>query len=146
MILRAVTAPALPRRQLPGELTSAGGNNPGDELRGGDPGPGLAGAGDSLRGAVNFSGSQVAHTGSRRQAFVRARYRRQGELLMGCGDVHEDAAGYFALKCAWCRQVIGESNVKDSHGMCEACYRRELQIQQPSGGSTFGGGVEPVGE
>lgn len=69
---------------------------------------------------------------------------------MGCGNVHEDATVYFALKCAWCGQVVGESNVKDSHGMCEACYRRELQIQQASGGrpggATFGRGVEPAGE
>lgn len=69
---------------------------------------------------------------------------------MVCGNVHEDAAGYFALKCAWCGQVVGESSVKDSHGMCEACYRRELRIQQVPGGQpggpTFGGGAEPVGE
>lgn len=53
---------------------------------------------------------------------------------MGCGNVHEDVAGHFELKCAWCRQVIGESTVKDSHGMCEGCYRRELEMQRPPGG------------
>ena len=87
----------------------------------------------------------------RRQVFVRARYQWQGELPMRCGNVHEDAAGYFDLKCAWCKQVIGGSNVKDSHGMCEACYLRELQIQRapggrPAAGPTQGGGVEPAGE
>jgi hypothetical protein len=96
------------------------------------------------------SRAQVKNTRLRRQTFVRARYHWQGELLMRCGNVHEDAAGYFDLKCAWCKQVIGESNVKDSHGMCEACYLRELQIQRAPGGRpagpTRGGGVEPAGE
>jgi hypothetical protein len=86
----------------------------------------------------------------RRQTFARARYHRQGELLMRCGNVHEDAAGYFDLKCAWCKRVIGESNAKDSHGMCEACYLRELQTQRAPGGRpadpTHGSGVEPAGE
>jgi hypothetical protein len=66
------------------------------------------------------------------------------------GNVPEDAPGYFDLKCAWCKQVIGESNVKDSHGMCEACYRRELRIRRAPGGRpagpTRGGSVEPAGE
>jgi hypothetical protein len=86
----------------------------------------------------------------RRQAFVRARYHWRGQLLMRCGNVHEDAAGYFDLKCAWCKRVIGGSNVKDSHGMCEACYLRELQNQRAPEGCpanpAHGGGVEPAGE
>lgn len=69
---------------------------------------------------------------------------------MRCENVHEDAADYFDLKCAWCRQVIGESNVKDSHGMCEACYLRELQIRRAPGERpahpTHGDGVETAGE
>jgi hypothetical protein len=95
-------------------------------------------------------GARVRNIRLRRRAFVRARYHCQGELLMRCGNVHGDAAGCFDLKCAWCKQVIGESNVKNSHGMCEACYRRELQIQPAPGGRpagpTHGTGVEPVGE
>jgi hypothetical protein len=69
---------------------------------------------------------------------------------MRCGNVHEDAADHFDLKCAWCKQVIGESNVKDSHGMCEACYLRELQVQRERRGHpegpTHSTDVEPARE
>lgn len=65
-------------------------------------------------------------------------------------NVQEDAAGHFELKCAWCRQVIGESNVKDSHGMCAGCYRRELEMQRPHvrqpSAARFGGSIGLGGE
>jgi hypothetical protein len=66
--------------------------------------------------------------------------------LMECVNVHGDVAGSFDLTCAWCGQVIGGSGIKNSHGMCEDCYRRELKGQRPHGGgpvnSTPGDGLE----
>ncbi len=59
-----------------------------------------------------------------------AAYRKQGALLMSCGDDYESAAEYYALKCAWCQGVIGESSIKGSHGICEACQQRELEIRR----------------
>lgn len=65
---------------------------------------------------------------------------------MVCGNVHEGANGDFDLKCAWCRQVIGGSNVKDSHGMCEDCYRRELETQRALGGLLAVAPADRIGE
>ncbi len=49
---------------------------------------------------------------------------------MLCGDDYESAAEYYALKCAWCQGVIGESSIKGSHGICEACQQRELKVRR----------------
>lgn len=53
-------------------------------------------------------------------------------LVMVCEDDYERATGCFALRCAWCQRVVGGSMAKDSHGICEACRRRELEAWQAS--------------
>lgn len=50
------------------------------------------------------------------------------------------------MKCAWCGRVIGGSNIKDSHGMCEGCYRRELEGERATAGATTVGDFERRGE
>jgi len=52
---------------------------------------------------------------------------------MLCGEDYEGAIEYYALKCAWCQGVIGESSIKGSHGICEACRWRELEIRWAAG-------------
>jgi hypothetical protein len=61
-----------------------------------------------------------------------------GGLVMVCEDDYERAAGWFALRCAWCRGVVGGSRAQDSHGICEACRRRELEAWRASGGEPDG--------
>lgn len=58
-----------------------------------------------------------------------------------CGDAARD----YGVKCAWCGRVIGGSNIKDSHGMCEECYRRELEGQRVTVGPNVGGDFEQGG-
>jgi hypothetical protein len=58
-----------------------------------------------------------------------------------CGDADRD----YGMKCAWCGRVIERSNVRDSHGMCEECYRRELEGQRVTDGPNAGGDFEQGG-
>lgn len=78
------------------------------------------------------------------------RLRRQDALLMLCRNVCGGAARDFDIKCAWCGRVIGGSNIKDSHGMCEECYRREIESRRATaGGGDFeqgGNNVEQGGK
>jgi hypothetical protein len=58
---------------------------------------------------------------------------------MLCRNVGGDAPRDFDVKCAWCGRVIRGSKIKDSHGMCDECYRRELESQRSPAGPRVGG-------
>lgn len=38
----------------------------------------------------------------------------------------------YSLLCAWCKAVIGPARVENSHGMCNACYRRMMGLPEMS--------------